>query len=485
MGSRPGIVLALLVAVVFCVYLATITDGMPITSTDWAMYVMHARNILHGIPYSDTGYIVQPETTLEGPNSYPSGLPLMLVPAYAALGLNIRAFKIVCDGALALSLWPIYLFSRRFLPAASALLAALATAFGSLYINTHNVINSDSPYQLLSFAAIVFVLWVCDGGRDISPRGWLWGVPAGLALATAYLTRPIGIAIVLAVLIAQLIRRRRISAFMATLSLTFLALVLLNNSMFHKDSSYKDEFILSPVLMVRNAMAYLGYLSYLFANPFSNKIRYVLFVPSLLLALNGIRISFRRFGLTLVELYWAILLGVLSVYWVPNPRYLLPLMPIFLVYILLGAEAVLGRIPTRYRPGLQWAAAALLLVAPACNLLRIRTFNQDTLIATPAFDQLCMQIAERTGAHDYLLFWSPRVLALYTGRSYSAYPLSDPQQVQRFLDRVQPKYIVLDKDCEDDRKYLIPVIDPQPKRYKTIFENEQFKLAQVGPSAVE
>ena len=481
LGLRPGIVVAMLVAAVFCVYLATITDGMPITSTDWAMYVMHARNILHGLPYSDTGYIVQPETTYEGANSYPSGLPLMLVPVYAAFGFSVRAFKIVCDATLALSLWPIYLFSRRFLAARSALLVALATAFGFLYVNVHNVINSESPYQLLSFASIVFVLWVYGRGKDISRQSWLWGLLVGLALAAAYLTRPIGAAIVLAVVIADLIRRRRISAFIATLFLTFLALVFLNNSMFHKDGAYKDQFILSPVLIVRHAIAYVGYLSHLFASPLGNKFRYVLFVPSLFLALNGIRTSFRRFGLTFVELYWAILLGVLSVYWAPNPRYLLPLMPIFLVYIFMGAESALERVPKRYRLGLQWAAAAVLLIAPACNLLRIRTFNQDTLIATPAFNQLCRQVSERTGAHDYVLFWSPRVLALYTGRSSSPYPLSDPQQVQRFLDRVQPNYIVLDKYWEGDQKYLIPVIDPQPQRYKTVFENEQFKLAQVAP----
>src|ERR1035438_5903579 len=231
-GLRPGIVVALLVAAVFCVYLATLTDGMPITSTDWAMYVMHARNILHGLPYSDTGYIVQPETTYEGANSYPSGLPLMLVPAYAAFGFSIRAFKIVCDATLALSLWPIYLFSRRFLAARSALLVALATAFGFLYVNVHNVINSESPYQLLSFASIVFVLWVYGRGKDISRQSWLWGLLVGLALAAAYLTRPIGAAIVLAVLIADPIRRRRISAFIATLFFTFLALVFLNTTLF-------------------------------------------------------------------------------------------------------------------------------------------------------------------------------------------------------------------------------------------------------------
>ncbi len=477
MKVRPGIVAALIVVAVFCVYLATMTDGMVPSATDWAMYVMHARNILHGRPYAETPYVVYPETIYEGANSYPSGFPLMLAPVYAVFGLNIRAFKIVSDAALALSLLPIYLLSRRYLSPLSAMLIMLATAFGSLYVTSQNTVNSDGPYQFLSFAAMVLVLWLYDRGKD----NWLWGFGAGLVLAACYLTRPIGIALVLGVAIADVLRRRRISAFVIFLLGTFVLLVLVNNSMFHKDSAYKDQFVLSPVLIVKHAIAYLGYLSYLFANPFSNVFRYLLWVPSMLLALVGIWSIVRRKGFTLVEFYWPLLGAVLCAYWVPNARYLLPLLPIFLIYIFVGAQTALERIPPSYRVWLQVAAAALLLAAPAMNLLRIRTFNQDTLIATPAFNQLCEQIGTRTGAHDFVMFWNPRVLALYTGRSSSPYPVSDAPAVQRFVDRVQPKYVVLDKNWEGDRQYLAPVMDSQPLRYATIYENEQFKLARVNP----
>jgi|SRR5579872_1813591 len=482
LGMRHGIVLALVVAAVFCVYLAMVTDGMVTQATDWAMYVMHARNILHGRPYTETGYVVQPETLFEGANSYPSGYPLMLVPFYAAFGLNIRVFKIVTEAALALSLWPIYIFSRRFLSPLSALVIVVATAFGWEYVLVQNIISSDGPFQFLSFASIVFVLWIFDRGKD-RDRGWLWGLLAGLLLASAYLTRPIGIALVLAVLIADVIRRRKISGFAVLLFATFLAIVVLNNSVFHKDSSYKDQFVFSPVLIIRHAATYFGYLSHVFANPLSNFFRHLLWGPSLLLAAAGIWTNVRKNGLTLVEIYCAILAGVLCVYWSPNTRYLLPLMPIYLVYVVIGAETALERVPKKYQRGLRFAGATALLIAPAINLVQIRTFNRDTLIATPAFDQLCQQIGIRTGVHDYVVFWNPRVLALYTSRSSSPYPLSDSPQVQRFVDRVQPNYVVFDKDWQADQKYLAPVIDSQPQRYVTIYENQQFKLMQVAGAA--
>jgi hypothetical protein len=478
LGLNSGIALAVVVAVVFCVYLAVMTNGVPAQATDWAMYVMHARNILHGRPYAETPYVYQPETALEGPRTYPSGFALMLVPFYAAFGLNVRIYKIVVDATLALSLWPIYIISRRFLSPLSALLIVIATGFGWEYVLVQNELGSDSLYQFLSFASIVFALWIYDRGKDVT-QGWLWGVLVGLALAAAYLTRPIGIALVLAVAIADVVRRRRIRAFTIALLATFLMVVLLNNAAFHKDSAYNDEFIFSPRLIASHAVTYLGYLSHVFANPLSNSLRHLLWAPSVLLAVAGIWSSVRRNGLTLVEIYCAIVMGVLCVYWLPNTRYLLPLLPIYLVYVLIGAEVVLERIPQRYRLGLRWAGAAALLVAPAINLARIGSINQDSLIATPAFDQLCQQIGARTGAHDYVLFWNPRVLALYTGRPSSPYPPAGPPRVQRFMDRVQPNYIVLDKDWEEDRKYLAPVIDSQPERYRTIFENAQFKLSEV------
>jgi len=479
MKTRSGIVVALLILAVLCVYLATITDGMPVQSTDWAMYVMHARNILSGRAYTDTGYIVQPETIYEGANSYPSGLPLLLVPVYAAVGFSVRAFKVVCEVALALSLWPIYLFGRRYLSAAGALLVVLATAFGSLYMGVHDSINSDSVYQLLSFGSIVLALWIYSSGRE----NWRWGLLVGLAFSAAYLTRPVGFALVLGAIAVDLFRRRRVAgckwAHICAVAGVFVVLVLVNGAIFHKDSAYQDQFIFSPVPVARHALAYVTYFSYLFASPLGNAFRYAMWVPSMLLAGLGIWAGIRRNGLTLVEFYGTILLGVLCVYWVPNARYLLPLMPIFLVYILMGAVTALARVPQNYRAVLQAAGVVLLLAAPAANLAHIRDGNRDTLIATPAFNQLVQQIEAVTGAHDYVIFWNPRVLALYTGRSSSPYPLAGPAGVQRFVDRVQPQYVVLDKDWEGDRQYLAPAIDSQAQRYVTVFENSQFRLDRV------
>lgn len=59
-------------------YLALVTPGVDPLTTDWAMYVMHARNIATGLSYANTLYVYQPETAMYGASTYPSGYSLLL-----------------------------------------------------------------------------------------------------------------------------------------------------------------------------------------------------------------------------------------------------------------------------------------------------------------------------------------------------------------------------------------------------------------------
>ena len=469
---------ALIVAIVFCVYLAVLSNGIVMDATDWAMYVMHARNILHGRAYADTPYVFQPEANFQGPRSYPSGFSLLLVPLYAMFGMSIKAFKIAVDAELALSLAPIYVFCRRYVSTWSALCIIVATAFGWEYMRVQNELGSDAQYQLLSFAAIVLLLWVYDRGKD-NAQGWFWGALCGAIAAGAYLSRPIGLALVVAAAIADVLRRRRISIFLIAFLLSIAAFVLINNSLFHKDSSYNDEFTLSLRLIASHAVDYFIGLSEVFTNPVSKGFRHLAWAPFVLLAATGVWTKIRRTGLTFVELYCAVLLAVLCVYWLSNTRYLLPVLPIFLCYAALGLGALIERLPAQFRLVVWLTAAAALLVAPAFNLVRIQSFHYDSLVETPDFRELCEQLRAKTGTHDYVMFWNPRVLALYTDRPASAYPKVPQEDLQHYVDRIQPNYIVIDRQWDEDRQYLSPMMDALPGKYVSVFENERFKIEQV------
>jgi hypothetical protein len=465
--------------VLYALLAAELSPGMHAEGTDWAMYVMHARNIVKGLPYAHTGYVFQPESTTEvGANAYPSGLPLLLAPFYAVFGLNITLFKLLNVAFLVLSLWPVYLYARRSLPPLSSLLLIVALGFSMLFLVNFDGIGSDAPYQLVSFLVLLLLLRIYD--LRLNETGpWKWGLLAGFSMAAAYLIRPLGIAFLLAAAGTELLRKRRITAFLIATATAFFPVVLLNNLLFYRDTSYAHQFTLSIPLIACHAVAYAGFFSYVFANPLSHDFRYLLWAATLLLALLAVSQRVRA-GCGVTELYLLAILAVDSVYWAPSPRYLLCVMPVYMVYMFEGFRMATVRVPQRLVRPLQVAAAALLLFAPAANAILIRPDPHDTLVTAPTYEELCAVVRRQAAPDALVIFWNPRVFALSTGRRSSGWPAEGtPERMIQYLRRVLPDYIVADKSRADDRRYLIPALETAPLQLVTVYENDQLMLMRV------
>ena len=473
------ILAAAFVVVLYAFMAAELSPGMHAEGTDWAMYVMHARNIVRGLPYTQTGYLFQPESTTEiGANSYPSGYPLLLVPFYAVFGLNITLFKLLNLASLVLSLWPVYLYARRTLPPVYSLLLIVALGFSTLFLANFDGFGSDAPYQLVSFLVLLLLLHIYDR-RLNETHPWKWGLLAGFGIAGAYLIRPFGLALLLAAAGTELLRRRRLTTFLVAIATAFIPLMLLNNFLLHRDSSYAHQFTLSIPHIFRHAAAYVGFLSYVFANPLSQYFRYFLWAATLLLALLAVSKRVRA-GLGVTELYLLAILAVISAYWAPSPRYLLCVIPIYMVYMFEGFRTLVARVPQRFVRPLQVAAAALMLLAPAANAILVRPDANDTLVTAPNYEQLCAAVRRQTAPDAFVIFWNPRVFALSTGRSSSGWPAEGPpERITNYLRRVHPDYIVADKSRPDDRRFLLPALAAAPLRLATVYENGQFSLTRV------
>src|ERR1035438_5594443 len=337
---------AAFLVILYAILAAQLTPGMHSEGTDWAMYVMHARNIVKGLPYTQTGYVFQPESTTEiGANSYPSGYPLLIAPLYAVFGLNIKLFKLLNVAFLVLSLWPVYLYARRTLSQVYSLLLIVALGYSLLFVSIFDGFGSDAPYQLVSFLVLLLLLRIYDW-RLNETNPWKWGLLAGFSIAGAYLIRPFGLAFLVAAAGTELLRRRRLTTFLVAIATAFIPLMLLNNFLLHRDSSYAHQFALSIPHIFRHAAAYVGFLSYVFANPLSQYFRYFLWAATLLLALLAVSKRVRA-GLGVTELYLLAILAVISVYWAPSPRYLLCVIPIYMVYMFEGFRALVARLPDR------------------------------------------------------------------------------------------------------------------------------------------
>ena len=302
---------------------------------------------------------------------------------------------------------------------------------------------------------------------------------ADLSITGAYLIRPFGIAFLVAVAGVEILRKRRITPFLIATAATFVPLMLVNNFLFHSDGAYSSQFTFSPSAIVHHAIDYAKYFSYAFANPLSNLYRYALWAATLIPVVFGI-VKRVRVGLGLTELYVFTLLAVDSVYWVSNPRYLMPIMPIYLVYMFEGFQAIVERFPQRLALPLKAAAAALLLFAPGANAFLDRPDPKDTLVTAPMYEGLCAAVRQQTERNALLIFWNPRVLAFSTARHASGWPAEGkPEDMMRYLARVHPSYIVVDKNHPDDQQFLIPDLAASPLSATILYENSEFRLLRL------
>lgn len=478
--TREKLALSAVIALAMLLYTALLTNGMAALGSDWAMYVMHARNLATGQPYGSTFFVYQPEAATYGAATYPTGYSLFLAPIYAICGINIRVFKVLTDLLLALSLGPIYFFLRRYLEFAASLLLAGALSFSGPYLLLQDTIGSEALYLLLSFSALVFLTRTYDSQRDRSAP-WRSGATAGVLLAAVEITRPVGLALILAVLVYEAVRRRRPTRFAAGILAVVVPVLALNSLLAHKDASYAEQFVISIPHAVRSLSAYAGGFSYLFTNPLSNWLRYALWLACSLLALVGLATTARKVN-PLPALYAAFTLGVLALYWMPNMRYLTPLYPIYLLFAALGCAQIVRLAPLRWMRTAQAAAAAGILLAPALSVAAARP-SQDTLITDPHFKKLTEVLRTTSGPRDLTIFWNARVLALAASRPSSAYPrLSDehgrfsPETLLRYFDHVHPAYIVYDADFAEQEPYVLDAIARAPARFAPVYANARFRL---------
>ena len=196
---------AIFLASLLFFFVSELTPGVYSDSTDWAMYVMHARNIVTGHPYAETGYVFQPESTTEvGANAYPSGVPLILAPFYAVRGVDLKLFKTLNVSFLVLSLWPAYLYARRTLSPVSSLVIIVSLGLSTLFFSNFDAIGSDSPYQFIAFWVLLFLLRIYDKGLN-ETKPIVFGVLAGLVMAAAYLLRPFGVAFLVAIAATEIL----------------------------------------------------------------------------------------------------------------------------------------------------------------------------------------------------------------------------------------------------------------------------------------
>lgn len=475
--------LAATVLVASCLHCLTLRAGHG-WGDDFALYIRHAQNLTEGRPYADTGYIYHPQLPSLSPHTYPPGFPVLLVPLYALFGLNLTAMKLLLTGCF-LALAAVCCWGFRTTLSGWYLGAAVAAlAWHPYFAAFKENVLSDLPFTLFVYLTLFTFERVQVRSHGSAIR-WSDAVLLGVLLYVVGAFRTVGLVLIPCVLAADLARCRRITR--TTLAAAALALLLAVGQarLVPGGDGYLDQINLNLVQVVRaNAALYAEAFFDLWSNGFSKPLQYLLAAVLSLLALSGF-LRQARTRISVLHLFVAAYTGVVLLWPAYQAgRFLLPLLPAYFFYAVLGFRQLTA---PAGRAGRCAAAGGLCAALFLTYLGGYRSLEAGPIspgVQGASVDQCFEYVRTQTRKDDVFVFSKPRALALFTARAASAYhaPTDDRDQWD-YLQRIGAGYVIVGDGpaagFAKDRAYLTPFIQRHRDRFELSFANEDFKVYRI------
>ena len=450
---------------------------------DFAMYIHHAENIAAHRPYAATGYIYNPNEPSYGPMAYPPMFPSLLAPLVRLYGRNLMAMKIEEVIFFALALLSIYGYYRRDLPWPYLLALIAIIGFNPLFWEIKDCITSDIPFLFFFFLAAALIY--NPFGEAPSWRPWAHGVAVGLTLYACCSTRSLGLTLLPGLVLYEIVKYRRPTRLAIFAPALCLLIMFLQRRLFAVNlSSYSDQFLPTPHVVLWNAAGYFADLSAIWPRATGKTVAYLLFGITVAAAGLALCRRERRVWTPLAAFFPCYLIAILLWPAHQGVRFLFPLIPACLFYALLGLRdlaARLGRGPGRA------ALIVLLLLAGFSYAAKYRHANFGTIpesIGLPSFVDLCRYIDRNTGPADVFVFRRPRALSLFAGRPASVYnleaPASQPDNQWEYFRQIEAKYaVVASGQFPDDTQFLMPALQRNSAAVNLVYRNDDFALYRL------
>lgn len=497
-------------------------DGGHSWATDFAQYVAHAKNLVEGRPYADTGYIQTPDAW-RAPTAYPPGFPLMLSPFYAAFGLDLVPMKVGLCVLVAVSMAvAAALFHGRLTP---PYLTALVAFFGlSPYvIQLADQVISDVPFMLLTLLSLLAL----DRMYRAVPFSWQqgrWAALGLLAMGGAVITRALGLALPLAVLGYGALRFRQLpkstlalTAAMAGLCLGLFAVQYTFITVTPEGDGGPDAVVEAREVVGAGAMGGYGELfrqnvlsrigelprtvaTAVYGYARQSRIYWhgdggpvpgpVTALHLLLLILGCAGYLLRLSGpFTLIEVFFLVYCAALLPWGFVVPRYFLPVVPLLLFYALTALECLDVRVRRRVGSGVPVLLPVLALAMLAAYGVGYAGLDFDRTAEGPLAPEARAtyeHVRRHTEPDAVIVFRKPRVLALYTGRSSAIYHQAGDSELLAYFRRIGADYVL-----EGGRVPGSPMralAERHPQRFQSVFvqgEYELYRLREPGAPALQ
>ncbi len=481
--SAHKFVIISLITLIGVWYLLTFREGHS-WGGDFSQYIHHAKNIAEGIDYGETGYIYNPGYAVLGPETYPPMFPLLLVPAYTWFGMNLTVMKGELVLFFLLALWSVLLCFKADLPPFSCTALIAIIGFNPYFWDFKDHILSDIPFFLLTYLS----LWYIDGIQRASSsqsRGdrsshasnfMLSGAITGCLVYLAYGTRSLGLVLLPCLVLYDCIQFRTIRRVTLLTGAICVLLMILQGVLFHNASGYFDHFtLISFERIIRTALIYIRQFSMFWSNGYSHPFRHILSGITLALAITGLLTRVRK-GITIFEIFGFVYGAAILIFPVTQRRYLLPLFPLYGVYMLTGIQSIASFHQIDRK---KYAAVLLVMIASAYigKYTRIDYGPFSEGIHTSGAVTLFQYVQHNTHNDDVFIFQKPRVLALFTGRQTSGYsPTSSDRELWEYFQEIHAAYVITGLF---DSESFLRFIDQHQRNFQPVFSNTDFCIYKI------
>lgn len=395
---------------------------------DFAWYILQAKSVLGGTidEFIETSAFTNNEsTTYVGPLAYPWGYPLILVPAYALRGVHPLVLKLPGLFFYAAFLICLYLLMKSRLTQVESLLIVALFAFNPLLVQFLDQILSDIPF--LFFSTLSLWLITRDGRRGI-----LQNILIGASIYFLVFIRATGILLLGCFLVVEffkLLNHRRDGMTVRQIVLdsfivcsSFILLWILNSMLFPSgDGSYLSQYAGMTVETIKDfTVRYFNVYSSFFGEAPGWK---YLYYGLVIFFLAG---AWRRWREDLIFVLFFLLWMIVHIaypYW-QGPRYIFPLLPIFIYFTFQGMRFAIEKLPQKYSQAGQWTLygfwslmiAVFLFNSSGNAYVNLQSSRDISGPFDPFSKQVYRYIVEETPADSIVIFFKPRVMKLMTDR---------------------------------------------------------------------
>ncbi len=459
--------------------ISSFSSGYAYWGDDFAQYIHHAVNLAKGINYSDTGYIFNLQSPLIGPQVYPPGYPIILSPLIFLFGLNFLSLKIL--NVLLFEIFILIIFFLTKEAAKNEMLALfialfLQTSSSFLYLETWIM-----PEFLLLLCVYLMLFLIYKLQTDKSKKSISLEILLYFVAILTSLTHPIGLLITggLSLYTISVARKNWIVG-IGLLIIAILSIILYQRlgvigyysetNIGFSFSSLKDTYLENVIYYFQEFRTFLG-------TPFTKHFSFLNTFYSLLFpmiaAIYAIHYLLYNRRSSLINLLLFLLLFHTQIlfFWDfrQGVRYLLPSIPIIIIFFFLGIEKL-----TKFKRKIAFLGVAVLILLQTLQSRHVLKPEYD-LFADSKNRQFLSYFA-KFNRKTVVVFEKPRLLSLMTPVSSLAIADSlKPKENLEIIRKNRTCFIVshkLPKDIGVER--AITSLVSNTSLFTKVLENDDF-----------